>query len=361
MTNVLLQLPDAADWAVRDGLIPGNVGDPQSYNLTNWNKIRDGVGFNLQTTNGTRFITTSDATRALVAQMPALSALWAARDLVAQEDQGLSAGDLQNRLPLYLDALHLTDTQAALFGSSWNRYIGQLVAARDAWIANLPNVNAWTKAQQDFQAAAARGTIGVGNGLDWPTEYVMERTTLPDGKMYAVIYDPRNTDIPDGISVRWWEGPTFKPLTTNPANGHVKINNSVFEIPDAGTGPWYVSSWAGVYCVPPVGWVNDHGALISPRAKNSLMLPSTGQQVVLIPNLPPASPVPTSPVGGTAPTTAQPGQPVLLTPAGSNGTSEPANASSQAAAAMPSVAGFTTVGAIVVGGIVLYLLTRGES
>ena len=377
MPQVLIQLPDPLLSAIRDGLYPGDVNNQIAINRSAWDTLQNAVGLNVSsgfndvTQLTSKTFTANGGGSVAANQSPALAALWLAWQDVNVSDQSRSLGDFGSDGPLLATAYGVTDANQATFISAFSKYAAEFASARDAWVANYPATMAYVSGQQKFQAAFARGTVFAGPTVQaWPAEYVQEGpVTLPDGNVYLVVYDPRNTDVPDGISVLWWKGPLYRPEVDNPANGTVKINATLFPIPDAGTGSWYIASWAGEYCVPPVGWVPDSGALMSSRAKNSLQLPSSSQQIRVMsgPTASPSNPLPPG-------TVTLPPAPIQPVPPGGNlppvanptaGTSQPLGGAIAPSAVQqpvsstpPTAPGFGVIGAVVVAGVVVYLLTR---
>lgn len=161
-----------------------------------------------------------------------------------------------------------------------------------------------------YQAALAAGATTLGPYGAVPTSLVAQGPVqLPDGNVYAVVNDISGD--PSLSYVSWWKNASR--YVPGVGVGHYADECGIAP----GTGDWYMLGSIGATCpAPPAGWVSDGFALVSTRARQSLMLSSentlapVGTDTALIPYTGPVVSAPTG--GGTSvvPVT----QPVLISP-----------------------------------------------
>ncbi len=179
----------------------------------------------------------------------------------------------------------------ARYVAAVNQFVGVFFNMAGAVADYGSQPNPGVQASMQWNAALARGATRLPTGnaqgyLDVPTEFITAGpTTLPDGEVYAVVNDPRRAaagESPTDVVV-WGHGPTWKPLkisfpSPDPASVDrfnmqqtpqnvqgrnpwvITANNDLVQLPDPGTGSWYVAGVMGEAdtTLPPVGWTGNY-------------------------------------------------------------------------------------------------------
>lgn len=228
---------------------------------------------------------------------PTLAAFWASwlalngwKDMPGLDPnlvlQGLLTGHTDSyysglELPAGLPASVVTPYRDAV-----QHYFSLLLQDYRDRVANTTNRQAqstWTALQYARQAALARGSVTLGNGVTVAQSLIAEQVELPDGTMFVVVDDV--TGDPAHRVVYTWHGPHWQPLQAT-GGWYEGSSGPVCQGVVPGTGSWYVARVLGQVApgsscdATPIGFAGPWDLLTPAMAQDLTYQSGAAMQVI---------------------------------------------------------------------------------